>query len=157
MSRQKKETKPYLRDGRAPIPKSETTSKVMRSNKAKNTSPELLFRKLLSANGIRGYRLHKNDLPGRPDIVFTKQKLAIFVNGCYWHRCPYCNLPLPKSNQDFWREKFKNNKLRDKKKIIELEKLGWSVITAWECQIKSDGTEIYRELKESIGTQPFVS
>ena len=75
--------KSYVRDKRSPISTSAIVSKVMRANKAKNTGPEIMFRKLLTENGIRGYRLHWK-LPGRPDVVFVKKKLAIFINGCYF-------------------------------------------------------------------------
>ena len=125
----------YKRDGRAPIPKKEVTSIVMRANKAKNTNPELLLRKALFRNDLKGYRLNYKKVPGRPDIAFVSKKIAIFVNGCYWHRCPKCNLPIPKSNSIFWQEKFKRNKERDKRKNRELRVLGWMAMTIWECEI----------------------
>jgi len=125
----------YIRDGRSPIPKNETTSKVMSANKAKNTKPEFLLRKAIFKQGIRGYRLNLRDIPGRPDIAFLKKKKAIFVHGCFWHRCPYCNLPLPNSNTDFWKKKFKNNVDRDKRTVQKLEAAGWEVLVIWECQI----------------------
>ena len=89
----------YIRDGRAPIPKRELTSKVMSSIRAKNTKPEIVLRKALWGQGLVGYRLHKKNIPGRPDIVYSKNKLAVFVNGCYWHRCPYCKPAAPKSHK----------------------------------------------------------
>ena len=110
------ERRKYVRDGRAPIPKSEVTSRVMSSNKAKDTKPEMILRKKLWSSGLRGYRLHLKEVPGRPDIAFPKRKLAIFVHGCFWHRCPHCNLPLPKSNREFWKNKFQRNIQRDKMK-----------------------------------------
>lgn len=91
----------YLRDGRAPIPDSEITSRVMSSNKGKNTKPEILMRDALRQIGIPGYRLHWKKAPGRPDIAYPGKKIAIFVHGCYWHRCPHCDLPLPKTNTEF--------------------------------------------------------
>ena len=96
----------YLRDGRAPIPKYNKISKVMSANKYKDTGPELILRKVMWKNGIRGYRLHWKKVPGRPDIAFPGKKIAIFVNGCFWHRCPHCNLSVPKTNSDFWKNKF---------------------------------------------------
>src|SRR5688572_24128204 len=111
----------FIRDGRAPIPIKEMTSKLMSANKPKDTKPEILFRKALWRHGIRGYRLHWNKVPGRPDIAFPQKKLAIFIHGCFWHRCPCCNLSLPKSNTDFWKTKFEANKLRDIKKNKALE------------------------------------
>ena len=78
-------TKEYIRDGRSPVPKKEATSKVMSANKGKDTNPELLLRKELWKNNIKGYRLHWKKVPGSPDIAFPKKKLAIFINGCFWH------------------------------------------------------------------------
>ena len=130
--------KKYCRDGRAPIPENEQTSKTMSAIKAKNTKPELKLRHALWHNGIRGYRLHWKKAPGRPDIAFPGKKIAIFVNGCFWHRCPHCNPSTPKSNIEFWEEKFNKNVERDKRKIELLEQDGWRVLTIWECQLKKD-------------------
>jgi DNA mismatch endonuclease (patch repair protein) len=126
----------YVRDKRSPVPKNETVSRVMSANRAKNTSPELKLRKALWQHGIRGYRLHPKTIPGRPDIAFTSKKLAIFVNGCYWHRCPKCNYALPKTNTDFWLQKFTRNTERDQRKKRELQRLGWKVVFVWECDLK---------------------
>ena len=123
------EDKVYSRDKRSPKPKSESVSRVMSANKAKNSKPEVLLRKALWQEGIKGYRIHNKRLIGRPDISFPKKKIAIFVNGCSWHRCPYCNYTLPKHNTEFWENKFGKNVERDKKKSNELENLGWKVIT----------------------------
>lgn len=128
----------FIRDGRAPIPEALITSKVMSANKAKNTKPELVFRKALWGEGIKGYRLHWKKVPGSPDIAFPQMKVAIFVNGCFWHRCPNCKLPIPKSNSLFWKEKFIKNIQRDKKKIHLLREAGWKTIVLWECELKSD-------------------
>ena len=128
----------YLRDGRAPIPKNETISKVMSANKGRNTSPELRFRKNLRKVGLRDYELYPRALAGKPDIVFPKQKVAVFINGCFWHRCPSCNLKLPKTNVTFWRKKFKANVARDKRNISLLRRKGWHVAVIWECQLKKN-------------------
>ncbi|MBT6568273.1 MAG: hypothetical protein HON19_05160 [Flavobacteriales bacterium] len=80
--------KKYTRDGRAPIPDKEITSRLMSSIKDKNTKPELAIRKAMWNNGVKGYRLHWKKVPGKPDIAFPSKKVAIFVNRCYWHRCP---------------------------------------------------------------------
>lgn len=133
--------RPYTRDGRSPIPKNEGISRVMSSNRAKGTKPELALRKLLHSNGYRGYRTNYKKVPGTPDIAFVSKKIAIFINGCYWHRCPNCKLPLPKSNSIFWEDKFNKNVIRDKKKIEQLKEMGWTVITVWECQLKKDQLE----------------
>jgi DNA mismatch endonuclease (patch repair protein) len=132
-----KKDKTYIRDGRAPIPEKESTSKIMSSIKGKNTKPEVTLRKALWNSGTKGYRLHWKKIPGRPDIVFPNKKIAIFVNGCYWHRCPHCDLPLPKSNVEFWTNKFEKNIERDSRKITELTELGWKTLVIWECEIKN--------------------
>ena len=110
----------------------------MKSNVAKNTSPEKSLRSALHRAGIRGYRLHKKGVPGRPDILFEGRKTAVFVNGCYWHRCPVCALPLPKAHRSFWRRKFELNVERDAEKRKVLESDGWTVVTIWECEIRND-------------------
>lgn len=124
------------RDDRNPDPSSEITTKVMKANKGKNTGPELSLRRGLRDAGFGGYRLNWKKAPGRPDIAYPGRKVAIFVNGCFWHRCPRCNLPLPKSHTDFWQQKFDRNVERDERKRMELEEAGWTVITVWECEIK---------------------
>jgi len=94
---------------RNPVPSSETVSRTMQANRAKDTAPERILRKSLWECGLRGYRLHSKAVPGRPDISFGRPKVAIFVHGCFWHRCPKCSLPLPKSNREFWIKKFRRN------------------------------------------------
>lgn len=132
----KKEAREYVRDKRSPIPKSESVSRVMSANRAKNSKPEMLLRKRLWSEGLRGYRLHYKRIPGRPDITFVRRRVAIFVHGCFWHRCPKCGYSLPKTNSTFWQAKFDRNVARDAKKKADLRKLGWNVITVWECDLK---------------------
>ena len=143
-------TTKYIRDGRSPIPQNEVTSKVMSANKGKDTKPELLLRKELWKNNIKGYRLHWKKVPGSPDMAFPKKKLAIFINGCFWHRCPHCNLSLPKSNTEFWKEKFDRNIARDKKKNELLKNIGWKVIVIWECMIKNDILDSVNNIKKEL-------
>lgn len=140
----------YVRDKRSPIPASAAVSLNMRGNRSKNTKPEITLRKSLWKNGMRGYRLHEKLLPGRPDIVFRAKRIVIFVNGCFWHRCPKCSKTLPKSNQPFWIEKFNKNKDRDLKNIATLEGLGWRVLTMWECQIRKDISECINILERIL-------
>jgi DNA mismatch endonuclease (patch repair protein) len=128
----------YLRDGRAPIPESEKISRVMSANRGEDTSPEMMLRGALRESGLSGYRLHWKNAPGRPDIAYPGKRVAIFTHGCYWHRCPHCDLPLPKSHTDFWNKKFERNKERDERKLKELEEAGWTTIVVWECRIKDD-------------------
>jgi DNA mismatch endonuclease (patch repair protein) len=140
----------FIRDGRSPIPQKESTSKLMRANKGKNTKPEVAFRKALWNRGIRGYRLHWKKVPGRPDIAFPGKRVAIFINGCFWHRCPYCQPPTPKSHSKFWKDKFSKNILRDNKKIDLLIGDEWKVLIVWECQVKNKITKIIKETKKLL-------
>tara|TARA_Y100000746_G_C15414959_1_gene411882 strand:- start:503 stop:880 length:378 start_codon:yes stop_codon:yes gene_type:complete len=119
----------------------------MSRNKARNTKPELNLRRSLYADGVRGYRLNWKKAPGTPDIAFPGKKIAIFINGCYWHRCPHCELPLPKTNKEFWEEKFDKNIKRDIKKEKELLDLGWIVLVFWECKIKTNMKDCTNKIK----------
>ena len=114
---------------------SEATHKAMQSNKRANTKPELLVRQRLREAGLVGYRLQWK-VPGRPDIAWPGKKVAIMVNGCFWHRCPHCKLPLPKSNVEYWSIKFDRNVERDAENLKALEEAGWRVHILWECQLK---------------------
>jgi DNA mismatch endonuclease (patch repair protein) len=123
-----------------PSPKaiSPNTSKAMKANKAQGTKPELALRKFLMQHGGRGYRLNWKRVPGRPDLCYPGKKLAIFVHGCFWHRCPICTSVIPKTNTAFWKRKFELNIIRDLAKKDALEALGWNVLTVWECEIKKN-------------------
>ncbi|WP_341352866.1 DNA mismatch endonuclease Vsr [Marinobacter halodurans] len=108
--------------------------RIMRSNTHKDTGPEIRVRKLLHSLGYR-FRLHRTDLPGKPDIVLPKSKLVIFVNGCFWHQHPGCpKASIPKTNIEFWKSKFQANRKRDIKNQIQLTEQGWQVVVIWECQ-----------------------
>lgn len=114
----------------------EKRSKIMRSIRPKDTKPELLVRKILTTMGYR-YRLHRKDIPGRPDIAFIGRKKAIFVNGCFWHahdNCPIAHIPDSK----FWREKLAKNKARDKASLADLKNIGWEPLTLWECELRDE-------------------
>jgi DNA mismatch endonuclease (patch repair protein) len=137
-------------DNRNPPPTNENVSKSMRSNKGKGTKPELIVRQMLRELGYSGYRLNWKKAPGHPDIAYPGRKVAIFVNGCFWHHCPVCDLPLPKSHADFWREKIERNVQRDECKNRELADAGWTVITIWECEIKKKRDEITERLLDSL-------
>ena len=125
----------------APPASSPAVHNVMIANTSKDTKPELRVRRMLREAGYPGYRLHWriDDENGRyvcrPDITYPGRKLAIFVHGCFWHRCPSCNLGLPKTNSDYWREKFERNVERDKRKEGALLDLGWNIHTIWECDL----------------------
>lgn len=125
-------------DDRNPAPTNAATSNVMKANKGSGTQPELLLRKALREAGFPGYRKNYRKVPGHPDIAYPGRKVAIFVNGCFWHHCPRCNLPLPKSHSKFWEAKFERNEKRDEIKTAALQAMGWKVITVWECEIRDD-------------------
>lgn len=141
----------YIRDKRSPAPKSEAVSRVMSKNRHRDTSPEIAVRKALWHAGHRGYRLHYKKIPGRPDVAFVGRKIAIFVHGCYWHRCSKCGYPLPKHNTEYWKAKFARNVSRDARIARELKSLGWRHLVVWECDVKKDlsGT-IGKLLREMI-------
>src|SRR4051794_24038421 len=99
--------------------------------KGKNTNPEIRVRRAAHALGLR-FRLHRKDLPGRPDLVFPKHRVALFVHGCFWHRHPGCSkASMPKSRTKYWQEKFHVNVTRDARVEAELTRLGWCVATIW--------------------------
>lgn len=109
--------------------------------RGKNTKPEEVVAKYLFSQGFR-YRRNVRNLPGTPDIVMKKYKTVIFVNGCFWHAHEGCKyFVLPDNNKEFWEEKLFRNRERDFEKKIQLEKLGWKVITIWECELKNDKIE----------------
>lgn len=129
--------------------------KSMQGNKRANTKPELLVRQRLRDAGLTGYRLQWK-VPGRPDVAWPSKKVALFVNGCFWHRCPHCNLPMPKSHVEYWAEKFERNVARDKKNLTLLDDLGWTTHVIWECQLKKkvvDRTfaQLLPELADELG------
>lgn len=113
-----------------------TRSRMMAGIRGKNTKPELIVRRYLHACGYR-FRLHRRDLPGRPDLVLPKYKLAIFVHGCFWHRHEGCSYAtFPKTRRLFWEEKLSGNVRRDQGQLASLNAMGWRVITVWECGLK---------------------
>ncbi len=108
----------------------------MAAIRAENTKPEMVVRKLLFSLGYR-YRLHRKDLPGTPDIVLPKHKVAIFVNGCFWHRHKGCRYTTtPATRYEWWQKKFEGNVARDKRNYAQLQAMGWQVLVIWECQVK---------------------
>ena len=119
----------------------EVRSRNMSKIKGKNTLLEQKVRKELYRLGYR-YRLNVSKLPGKPDLVLNKYKVAIFVNGCFWHHHKDCRLAVvPKSNVEFWEEKLNKNIERDKRKSEELALLGYEVLTLWECEIENNFEE----------------
>jgi DNA mismatch endonuclease (patch repair protein) len=116
-------------------------SEVMSKIRSKNTKPEKKLRSLLHQKGLR-FRIHRKDLPGNPDIVFPKQKLAIFVHGCFWHLHKDCREGrIPSSNSSFWKQKLEKNVAKDLTAANELKAMGWNVLTIWECEIEKQTEE----------------
>lgn len=113
----------------------EERSEVMGRIRSKDTKPELLVRSLLHRLGYR-FRLHRKDLPGRPDIVLPRHRKIIFVQGCFWHGHNCRLASRPKSNQQYWEAKILTNRTRDEKNCTALRELGWKVLELWECEIR---------------------
>jgi len=112
-----------------------TRSRMMSGIRGKNTRPELLIRKALHARGFR-YRIHCKDLPGNPDLCFTKYRAVIFVHGCFWHGHGCHLFKWPTTRPEFWRTKIDRNREVDAKAMAELAAAGWRVATVWECALK---------------------
>lgn len=115
-----------------------TRSENMRRIRDRDTRPELEVRKLLRILGYKGYRLHRKDLPGKPDIVFLGRRKAILIHGCFWHGHS-CKIGArkPITNSDYWMNKIDRNKQRDINNAKELFMQGWSILTIWECELRN--------------------
>ncbi|WP_103220795.1 very short patch repair endonuclease [Roseibium marinum] len=124
----------------------EQRRRIMQSVQTKNTGPEMVVRQLLHSHGYR-YRLHRKDLPGRPDIVFASKRKAIFVHGCFWHGHNCDKGKLPKSKLEYWTPKIAANKARDAKNVAELEAKGWKVLVIWQCELPDNQT-LWLKLKD---------
>ncbi|WP_321871969.1 very short patch repair endonuclease [Paraburkholderia tropica] len=116
-------------------------SENMRHIRGKNTRPELIVRKLLRELGFPGYRLHRNDLPGKPDVAYLGRRKAIMIHGCFWHGHD-CRVGSrePQSNRDYWLPKIQRNRNRDMQHLGHLMELNWSVLTVWECELRHSET-----------------
>ena len=123
----------------------EQRSRNMAAIRSNNTKPEMIVRKVAHSLGFR-FRLHRKNLPGKPDLVFPRSRKVILVHGCYWHmhNCKYGKVK-PKTNTDFWQAKRESNVKRDRKVLRQLKKLGWMYLVIWECQIKN-----VAQLKETV-------
>jgi DNA mismatch endonuclease, patch repair protein len=116
----------------------ERRSQNMAAIRAKDTKPELIVRRLVHALGFR-YRLHRKDLPGKPDLVFGTRHKVIFVHGCFWHGCKRAgclDARRPKSNTEYWNPKIEGNKARDLKHQEALQAGGWQILIVWDCETK---------------------
>ncbi|UWQ27524.1 very short patch repair endonuclease [Leisingera sp. M523] len=113
----------------------ERRSANMAKIRAKHTKPEMLVRRMVHGLGFR-YRLHRKDLPGKPDLVFGPRRKVIFVHGCFWHLHECRDGRIPASRRDYWEPKLLRNTLRDAEQLAALQAAGWQVLTVWECETK---------------------
>ncbi len=110
-------------------------SRIMAQVRSKDTKPELAVRRLLHSLGYR-YRLHRKDLPGKPDLTFPSRRKVVFVHGCFWHSHENCDrVRHPSSNKDYWRAKLRRNRERDRRNLALLEEIGWAPMVVWECEL----------------------
>lgn len=121
----------------------------MRAIRSKDMQPELNVRSLAHRLGYR-FRLHRKDLPGKPDLVFASRRKVIFVHGCFWHSHNCKAAHIPKSNQDYWVPKLERNKTRDGKNIEALQATGWQALVIWECETRDEGG-LKKRLKTFLG------
>lgn len=123
----------------------------MAAIRSKDMKPEMLVRRMLHRLGYR-YRLHRKDLPGKPDVVFGPRRKVIFVHGCFWHQHADTNCldgRLPRTRQEYWVPKLERNVARDRRNISALENAGWRVCVVWECEMK-DLTTLEKKLRDFL-------
>lgn len=130
----------------------EERSEVMSSIGSVDTEPEILLRKELWNDGLR-YRLHRRVAGTTPDVVFVGPKVAVFVDGCFWHGCPD-HYTAPRHNAEFWATKLEKNQNRDERDNRRLEDSGWTVIRVWECEVKSNLASVVENIKGAIVQSP---
>jgi DNA mismatch endonuclease (patch repair protein) len=131
----------------------EKRSRIMRAVKGKDTGPEMIVRRMAFQMGYR-FRLHRRDLPGKPDLVFPKLHKVIFVHGCFWHGHDCARgAREPKTNAKYWRAKIVRNRSRDAMSMAALKAKGWSAATVWECELKGNASErLQRRLSRFLGS-----
>ena len=114
----------------------EVRSRIMARVKSKGMKPEMAVRRLLHGLGYR-YRLHRPDLPGRPDLAFPSRRKVVFVNGCFWHNHAGCpRVRIPATNREYWVAKLERNSARDERNLALLAEQGWAAMTVWECELR---------------------
>ena len=130
----------------------EKRSSMMSGIRGKDTKPEIIVRRLLHRLGYR-FRLHRKDLPGKPDILLPKWRTVIFVNDCYWHGHEDCHLfRLPKTRTDFWQSKISGNRIRDQRNHFALQSAEWKVVIIWECAVSKKLRLSDERLAKAIAT-----
>ena len=126
----------------------------MAAIRSKDTKPELYVRRRVHAAGFR-FRLHRRDLPGRPDLVLPRYLLAVFVHGCFWHGHDCKRGKRPATNTEFWEPKLDGNMLRDQRSVYSLEEAEWDVFTVWECTLEPDTKRLLRRLDALRAVERF--
>ena len=127
-----------------------TRSRTMAAVRSRgNRSTEWRLRPFLVQAGIRGWNIQASGLPGKPDFVFWRQRLAVFVDGCFWHGCPKC-CRMPQSNRKYWQEKISRNKIRDGQNINKLRTLGWKVLRLWEHELRGNPSSCIKKIRSEI-------
>ena len=122
----------------------EVRSRIMARVKSKGMKPEMAVRRLLHGLGYR-YRLHKSDLPGKPDMAFPSRRKVVFVNGCFWHNHAGCpRVRIPATNREYWTAKLERNRTRDERNLALLAEQGWAAMTVWECELRDMPTAAER-------------
>lgn len=134
----------------ADIVDAKTRSRMMSGIGTRNTKPELVVRHLLFQQGFR-YRLHRHDLPGRPDLVLPSYRVAVLVNGCFWHLHGCDLFKWPRTNRSFWKKKLEGNRDRDQRVQSELKKAGWHVMVVWECATRRKSENQLMALGKRMG------
>lgn len=136
-----------------PEPKSRTVSEQMSRMPREGTGPELALRRILHRRGLR-YRVNYSELPGSPDIAFTRARLAVFVDGCFWHGCPRHGT-MPKNNREWWRTKIERNRQRDAEKDEALREQGWVPIHVWEHEDPAEAADTIVDIwKKQVASDP---
>ncbi len=132
------------------VMEAEMRHRIMASIRKRDTRPELAVRRAFHAQGLR-FRLHRKDLPGTPDLVLPRRRLAVLVHGCFWHQHPGCKLArTPRANTSYWGPKLARNVERDMRAQEDLSRLGWSVLVVWECE--AGNKDRLQQIAEHIAT-----
>jgi DNA mismatch endonuclease (patch repair protein) len=124
-----------------------TVSRVMARIRKVDTGPELTLRRALWRKGLRGYRLYRR-VPGQPDVSFGVERLAVFVDGCFWHRCPRCDIKVP--SKPYWKRKLEGNQARDRRVNELLRERGWAVLRLWEHELRNDLSDCVFRVEEAL-------
>lgn len=125
--------------------------KTMRAIKSKGTSPERILWAMLAGMRLKGWRKNAADVFGKPDVVFDEKRVAIFVDGCFWHGCPVCQRGIPETNRKYWLKKIERNQQRAREVTATLQQAGWIVLRFWEHELKQDIDVVRQKLKKALG------